>query len=305
MLILSGTSDELQLVLGGSTTTNAVQAYASARDFVALTGEDYDALPYTATASSTTPATIVGGLVTDHRRVIDFVSIRNADTVAASVTVRAVISSANFPLWSGTLQPGWTVNYVDGSGWSVLNDAGRPVTAQVAASASGVMGNPLFATANLTTAKTITSNSTFAVYVGRAPKPLASATIRLRVTTAAATITWAEVALATGAINVGGNPTLTVRGYVDVSAIVNSTGQKSISWTAASGQTINEGDDVWLLIGNQATTALAVRAQSIADDTQVGVQASLATRPSLNVGATQAYTIEGATTTAAWATLVI
>ena len=305
MLILAGTSDTLQIVLGGSTTTNAVQALASARDFVSLTGADYDALTFTATASTTTAATVVSSPNTDHRRVIDFVSVRNADTVAASVTVRAVISGSNWPLWSGTLQPGWTVNYVEGAGWSVLNDAGRPVVAQVGASLSSVMAAPFFATANLTTAKTITSASTFAVYVGRAPKPITSATLRLRVTTAAATITWAEVALATGTINVGGNPTLTVRGFADVAAVVNSLGQKSVAWSASAGQTINEGDDVWVLIGNQATTALQVRAQSIADDLQVGVQASLATRPSLNVGTAQAYTIESATAAAAWVGLIL
>lgn len=305
MLALSGTSDELQVVLGAGTTTNAVQCVASVRDFVAETGALYDAFPTAVAPTTTSAATLVSSPATDHRRVIDFASVRNADTVAASVTVRLVISSTNYVVWAGTLQPGWTVCWVEGNGWQVVNDAGRPVTAQVAAAPSGVMQRPHFATANLTTAKTITSASTFAVYVGRAPKAITSATIRLRVTTAAGTITWAEVALATGAINVGGNPTLTVRGYVDTSAIVNSLGQKSITWTPASGQTINEGDDVWVLIGNQATTALQVRGQSIADDIQVGVQASLATRPSLNVGAAQAYTIEGATTVAAWAALVI
>lgn len=305
MLILSGTSDELQLVLGGSTTTNALQAYASARDFVSLTGEDYDALPFTATANSTTPATIVGGLVTDHRRVIDFVSVRNADTVAASVTVRAVISGSNWPLWSGTLQPGWAVNYVEGAGWSVLNDAGRPVVAQAGSSPSSVMMAKHFATANLTTAKTITSNSTFAVYVGRAPKSLTSGNLRFRVTTAAATITWAEVAIATGTIVVAGNPSLTVRGFADVAAVVNSLGQKTVAWSASAGQTINEGDDVWVLIGNQANTALQVRAQSIADDLQVGVQGSLATRPSLNVGVAQTYTIEAANVAAAWVAFIL
>lgn len=305
MLVVYGSSDSIDIVLGGSTTTNPVQAVASARDFVAETGAQYDALTFATTANSATPASIVTPPSTDHRRVVDYLAVRNADTVAATVEVRAVISSTNYRLWSGTLPAGWTVYYAEGAGWKLLNDAGRPVEAFAAASPSNALVSPFFATANLTTAKTITSNSTFAVYLGRAPKPITTAQVRLRVTTAAATITWAEVALATGAINPGGNPTLTVRGFADVSSIVNSLGQKTITVNASSGQTINEGDDVWLLIGNQATTALQVRAASIADDLQTGLQASLATRPSLNVGATQAYTIEGATTVPAWAALLV
>lgn len=305
MLVVGGTSDTIEIVLGGSTTTNPVQAIASARDFVAETGAQYDALPFSTTASTTTPAVLVGSPITDHRRVVDYVAVRNADTVAATVTVRAVISATNYTLWSGTLPPGWTVCYVEGNGWQLLNESGRPVVGTVAATPSSVLNSPFFASANLTTAKTITSNSTFAVYLGRAPKAITTARVRFRVTTAAATITWAEVALATGSINVGANPSLTVRGYADVSAVVNSTGQKTVTVNASAGQTINEGDDVWLLIGNQATTALAVRAQSIADDLQVGVQGSLATRPSLNVGNAQTYTIESATTAAAWAALIL
>ena len=305
MLVVYGTSDEIQVVLGGSTTTNPVQAIASARDFEAETGALYDAITFSATASTTTPATLVGSPITDHRRVIDYLSVRNADTVAATVEVRAVISATNYQLWSGTLSAGWTVCYVEGNGWQLLNNSGRPVVGTVAATPSSALVKPFFATANLTTAKTITSASTFAVYLGRAPKAITTAQVRMRVTTAAATITWAEFALATGSINIGANPSLTVRGYADVSAVVNSTGQKTVTVNTSSGQTINEGDDVWLLIGNQATTALQVRGQSIADDLQVGVQGSLATRPSLNVGNAQTYTIEGATTVAAWAALIL
>lgn len=161
-----------------------------------------------------------------------------------------------------------------------------------------------FSTANLTSVKSITSNSSFAVYVGRAPRALTSVSARYRVTTAMATITWGEIALAKGAVNVGGNPTLTVVGYTDVSAIANSTGQKTTTINVSSGQTVAEGDDLWFVVGNQATTACVLRAQSIADDLQVGLQASLATRPSTIVGSSGAWTIEGATTLAPWVALV-
>lgn len=59
-------------------------------------------------------------------------------------------------------------------------------------------------------------------------------------------------------------------------------------------------------ISSATTTTVAVlRAQSIADDIQVGVFANLATRPSTNVGSAQAYTIDGATATAPWFAVVV
>lgn len=181
----------------------------------------------------------------------------------------------------------------------------RTVRAYVPAVGSSVLMAPHFATANLTTVKTITSGSSFAVYVGKAPRDITSATLRCDVTTAMTSVTWGEVALATGAINVGGNPTLTVVGYADVSASYNSTGLKSTTINVSVGQQINAGDDLWILIGNSATIAANVRAQSVADYLQVGVQASAAQRPSTIVGTPTAFTIEGATTVAAWVALVI
>lgn len=171
---------------------------------------------------------------------------------------------------------------------------------------SRVILQPGFATANLTATKSLTSNSAFAVYMGRAPAALTSVQARYRVTTAAVTITWAEVALAKGAPVVGGNPTLTVVGFTNVAAVVNSTGQKTTTISVSGGQSVAAGDDVWLIIGNQSTTAAIVRAQSIADDLQTGTQASrAATRPSLAVGGGQVYTIEGATTLAPWIAMVL
>jgi hypothetical protein len=119
------------------------------------------------------------------------------------------------------------------------------------------------------------------------------------------TITWSEIAIAKGVINIGANPSLTVVGWADTAAIFNSIGQKTVTINVSAGQIIDPGNDLWVLVGNAATTVSILRAQSIADDIQVGVQAALATRPSLNVGAAQTYTIESATVLAAWLALVI
>lgn len=154
---------------------------------------------------------------------------------------------------------------------------------------------PSFQCANLTAVKTITSTNTFAVYLGKADAAYTSVVVRFRVTTQGGAIVWAEVAIATGAPSAGGNPSLTRRGFTDVATVVNSLGQKSVT-VAVSG--IAAGDDIWVLIGNQATTAVAVRA-GLADDLQLGGQASAVVRPS-TMGSPQAFTIEGATAACPW-----
>lgn len=166
---------------------------------------------------------------------------------------------------------------------------------------SVVMTAPHFSTANLTSTKTLTSLTTFALYMGRLQVAATSIRVRYRVTTAAATITWAEIAIAKGAVNVGGNPSLTRLGFADVAAVVNSIGLKTTTVTLTGAAV---GDDIWVLVGNQATTAAILRAASAADDLQVGVQAAVATRPSTMAAAT-AFTLEAATVLPAWFALVL
>lgn len=253
-----------------------------------------------------TAVDVVAAPASSNYRVIKWVEFTNTGSVARTLTVRVDVSGTDRNSMAVTLQAGEKLVY-DGTYWK------RVLPTFIAGSLAIMAGETVlmarhFATANLTGTKTITSGSTFAVYVGKAPRAVTSGKvgdIRWRVTTAAATITWAEVAIAKGSINVGGNPTLTAVGFADVSGVINSTGQKTTSVNLSAGQAVAEGDDIWVLIGNQATTAGIVRAQSIADDLQVGLQASLATRPSLNIGSGQAYTIESATTLAAWVALVV
>ena len=96
-------------------------------------------------------------------------------------------------------------------------------------------------------------------------------------TVAGVTITWAEAACATGTVVAVGSPTLTNRGYTNVAAVVNSTGIKTTSITTTG---IVEGDDLWILLGNQASTVMQLRAGSIVDDLWSGMLATATARPS-------------------------
>lgn len=154
-------------------------------------------------------------------------------------------------------------------------------------------------------------DSTNAVYMGRMPYALSSASVDvfLRVTTAyvAGTGTsWAEVAIATGSIVSGGSPSVTPKAYTDVSGTINSTGIKKI---VVTGVTISSGADWWILIANKlgaAGTAAIIRGLSVGDDLvvgQVGTRASF--RPSTNIGVSGTLTVDANTAVPPWVAAVL
>lgn len=306
MLIGAGTSAKLQLTTSaaGDVRVSASVFFTDQSNPPVLQGSANTGPVLLASISTATTTDLLAGVASRLAR-IDELQVRNASaTVVNTVTLQRTDGTNTPTVIQVTLLPGETLSYAGGM-WAHYDSNGGLYGAGNSIQTITAMVNPLFSTANLTTAKTITSGSSFAVYVGRLTKAVSSVNIRLRVTTAMATITWGEVAIAKGSISLGGNPTLTVVGYADVSASYNSTGQKSTTINVSSGQTLNAGDDLWVIIGNSATTALAVRAASIADDLQVGMQASVASRPSTIVGTPTAFTVEGATTTPAWVVAIV
>ena len=115
MIILTSTSDKLQVVLGGAVTTNQLQCYASFRDVGATS---YTPDCQDSTTNNTTDVNVVSSPGSGLKRVIDYVSVWNADTVAATVTLKYEDSGGNETiLWKGTLATGFGVEYVEGVGW--------------------------------------------------------------------------------------------------------------------------------------------------------------------------------------------
>ena len=145
--------------------------------------------------------------------------------------------------------------------------------------------------ANLTAVTALATNTSMMQYAGRAAKAYTSCDVRSNVTTAAATITWAEVGIFEGALpGYAANASLTRDGYTDVSATFNSTGRKT---TTISVSGIAQGDDLWVAYGSQATTPYQVRG-SLADDLQEGVIQTYAGRIS-TAGSPQATVVGSAT----------
>lgn len=106
---------------------------------------------------------------------------------------------------------------------------------------------------------TPTTNQILACYLGVCPIAATTITIRCRVTTAVAGLTWAEVGIAKGTPVFGAGTNLTRVGWTGVSTNFNSTGNKSTD-IAVTG--VNPGDHLWILHGSQATTPYALSAGS-------------------------------------------
>jgi hypothetical protein len=149
-----------------------------------------------------------------------------------------------------------------------------------------------FAMATTSTATVFISNSSYAYYLGKATSAYTTCTVVTNVKTAVVTsITYAEVAIATGAFSHNGAATLTRRGFTDVSATYNSTGVKKTTITLSG---VNIGDDLWVIFSSQATTPYQLEQITAVDRTASGiVQFKAATRPSTMSAAT-AFAVDSA-----------
>lgn len=145
-----------------------------------------------------------------------------------------------------------------------------------------------------TSVTALASQQCGARFLCQVPYDCTSVELNFRVTTGAATITWAEVAIASGASATSGNLTL-IGSATNVAATFNSTGNKTVTITA----TIPAGTFLYALYGSQATTPFQVRA-TLADELGIGVvRLASTTRPS-TMAAPTSFSSSTAITGAAW-----
>lgn len=157
MLVLASTNDKLQIVLGGAVTTNQLQTYAAFRD---ITTTAYTPGQQAATSNSTTDADIVAAPGASTQRVIDYLSVYNADTVEALVTVKLDVSATETILFKDYIQPGKLAVYTDGAGWSSVGGY-KPIYRLVIHADAGAN----FAMTNATQAERFAGNSTRTITV--------------------------------------------------------------------------------------------------------------------------------------------
>lgn len=157
MIILSQTTDNLQVVLGGSVTTNQLQCFTSWRDRTSTT---FVAGRTVINTNNTTDVTIAAAPAASTQRIIDYISIYNNDTVNQTVTIKLDASGTEYILFKVTLAATEKIEYHEGQGFKVIASTGavkQSINQGANASTSGltavVLGSDV--TNNNATANTI------------------------------------------------------------------------------------------------------------------------------------------------------
>lgn len=134
MIILDNVNRSLQVVLSGAITTNQLPIVASYLDINEPSFAANAALTATTASNSTTPVTVVAPPAANIARQLKFLSVQNADTVAATVIVSYDDNATLRTLVKVTLQPNETLTYDAENGWESLTAAGA---AKVSTAAAG------------------------------------------------------------------------------------------------------------------------------------------------------------------------
>jgi hypothetical protein len=120
MIILSETTDNLQVVLAGAITTNQLQCFASWRDRTSTT---FIAGRTVVNTNNTTDVNLVPAPATG-QRVVDFFTIFNRDTVNATITIKLDANGTEYILFKVTLATGEALVYQEGVGFLIFANSG-------------------------------------------------------------------------------------------------------------------------------------------------------------------------------------
>lgn len=130
MIVLSQTTDKIQVVLAGAITTNQLQCVASWRDITAT--PTYTAGRSVAVTNNTTDVDLIAAPGASTQRIVDRISIYNADTASATVTVKYDANGTDYIIWKGTLATGEKAEFDNAGGWSKVSASGAVVTSGIA-----------------------------------------------------------------------------------------------------------------------------------------------------------------------------
>ena len=128
MIILTETTDRIQIVLAGNVTANHLQCVAFWRD---VTTTAFTPGRSVAVSNNTTDVNIVASPAASTQRIIDLLTVYNTDTANATVTIKFDAIGTDYTLWRGILGVGEMLQYNDKNGFSVLTIAGAVKQSQM------------------------------------------------------------------------------------------------------------------------------------------------------------------------------
>lgn len=153
MIILTETTDTIKIRLGATITTNQLNCVASWRD---ITTTAYTPGRAVVNSNNTSDVNIVASPSASTQRLIDFISVYNADTVDATVSIKFDANGTQYPLKVISLSPGQTLTYCDGAGWQVSGSSYQSIKSFTVHGDAGAN----FAMTNATLAERFAGNTT-------------------------------------------------------------------------------------------------------------------------------------------------
>jgi hypothetical protein len=155
MLILTQTTDSLQVKLAAVITTSQAQCFVSYRN---TTSSAITPLRTVANTNSTTSVTLVSSPSASNQRIVDYLSIYNADTASITPTVLFNDNGTTYELFSATIQPGEKIEYQEGSGFSVIaTNGGFKQTTEYGLSTTTVPWTTVVLSADVTNSNAVAS----------------------------------------------------------------------------------------------------------------------------------------------------
>lgn len=125
MIILTNTTDKIQVKLSGSVTTNQLRCFASFRD---TTTTSITPLRNAINTNNTTAIDLVSSPAYSTQRIVDYLSVYNSDISNQVVTIYFNDNSTLYELFVTTLSQGEKIEFQEGQGFKVLTNAGSVKT---------------------------------------------------------------------------------------------------------------------------------------------------------------------------------
>ena len=121
MIILTNTTDKIQVKLGSTVTTTQMRCFASYRD---TTTTSIVPERNVLNTNNTTYVDLVGSPAASTQRIIDYISIYNSDSGNETVTISFNDNGTLYELFVTTLAPSEKIEYQEGLGFKVMSNAG-------------------------------------------------------------------------------------------------------------------------------------------------------------------------------------
>jgi hypothetical protein len=106
MIVLDATTKSLEIVLAGAITTNQLPFVLSYVDLLSVDQSVSAVAPTDGVSNNGTAVTVLAAPAAGHTRTVKFISVENADTVAATLTLRYNNNGTFRTIVKITLQPG-------------------------------------------------------------------------------------------------------------------------------------------------------------------------------------------------------